>query len=456
MLNVVILAAGKGTRMLSDLPKVLAPIGARPLLYHVIKTASQLTELPPTVIVGHGADQVKQQFPQDVNYVEQQQQLGTGHAVMQALPHIQDDATVLILCGDVPLIRAQTLSRLVEPVNDETMALLTIVLDDPTGYGRILRDHNNNVVGIVEQKDATDEQSKINEVNTGVMAVKGSQLKRWLPMLSNDNAQQEYYLTDIIAIANACSTAIATEQAEYPWEVQGINNRLQLAQLEREYQRLNAEEVMNKGVTLYDPQRFDCRGNLTVGRDVIIDINCIFEGEVSLGNNVTIGPNVVIKDSVIGDNTTVLANSVIDKSNVASQCNIGPYARLRPGTVLSQGAKVGNFVETKKAVIGTNSKINHLSYVGDAQLGNDVNVGAGTITCNYDGANKWETIVGNDVFIGSNSALVAPVTLKDGSTIGAGSTINRDVDEDELVITRVNQRHIKSWKRPEKNSEPKD
>jgi bifunctional UDP-N-acetylglucosamine pyrophosphorylase / glucosamine-1-phosphate N-acetyltransferase len=450
MLDIVILAAGKGTRMLSDLPKVLAPVGGRPLLSHVINTAAQLTEVPPTIIIGHGADKVRQQFPQGVNYVEQQQQLGTGHAVMQALPYVHDDATVLILCGDVPLISVKTLLSLVGQVNDETMALLTINLADPTGYGRILRDKNNNVIGIVEQKDATAEQSVIDEVNTGVIAARGRQLKRWLPMLKNDNAQREYYLTDIIAIANTDGIAIATEQASNSWEVQGINNRLQLANLEREYQRLKAEELMRKGVTLYDPQRFDCRGNITVGSDVVIDINCVFEGEVALGNRVTIGPNVIIRDSVIGDDSTVLANSMIDGARIASQCTIGPYARLRPETVLSKGAKIGNFVEIKKANIGNNSKVNHLSYIGDAELGDNVNVGAGTITCNFDGVNKWSTIVGNDVFIGSNSALVAPLTIKDGATVGAGATISRDVDERELVLTRVNQRHIKDWQRPKK------
>ena len=349
MLNIVILAAGKGTRMLSEYPKVLAPIGGRPLLAHVIETATQLTKLPPTIIVGHGADKIKQQFSQGVSYVEQRQQLGTGHAVMQTLPYINDNATVLILCGDVPLIRTETLLKLVEQVDDKTMGLLTIVLDDPAGYGRMLRDKNNNVIGIVEQKDATAEQSAICEINTGVMAVRGSQLKCWLPMLKNDNAQGEYYLTDIIAMANADKITIATEQVDHAWEVQGVNNRLQLAKLEREYQRLKAEEIMHKGVTLYDPQRFDCRGNLTVGRDVIIDINCIFEGEVTLGDKVTIGPNVTIKDSIIADNTTVLANSMIDGAHIASQCTIGPYARLRPETVLSRGVKVGNFVETKKS-----------------------------------------------------------------------------------------------------------
>ena len=455
MLDIVILAAGKGTRMLSELPKVLAPIGGRSLLSHVIEIAAQLTEAPPTVVVGHGADKVKQQFPQGVNYVEQQQQLGTGHAVMQALPYLHDDATVLILCGDVPLIRTKTLLSLIEQVNDETMGLLTIVLADPTGYGRILRDKNNDVIGIVEQKDATAEQSMINEVNTGVIAARGSQLKRWLPTLKNDNAQREYYLTEIIAIANADKISIATDQAGYPWEVQGVNNRLQLAKLEREYQRLKAEDLMNKGVTLYDPQRFDCRGNLTVGSDVVIDINCVFEGEVTLGNKVTIGPNVIIRDSVIGDNTTILANSIMDGAHIASECTIGPYARLRPETTLSQGAKVGNFVEIKKANIGTKSKVNHLSYIGNAELGDNVNVGAGTITCNFDGTNKWNTIIGNDVFIGSNSALVAPVTLKDGATVGAGATISSDVDAKELVLTRVNQRHIKNWQRPKKKDTTK-
>ena len=436
--------------MLSEDPKVLAPIGGRPLLAHVIETAHQLTNMPPTIIIGHGADKIKQKFPESVNYVEQRQQLGTGHAVMQALPYLDDDATVLILCGDVPLIRTETLSKLVAQVNDRAMALLTITLADPAGYGRILRDSNNEVIGIVEQKDATIEQAAICEVNTGVIAATSGQLKRWLPMLNNDNAQGEYYLTDIISMANADKVAIATEQVAHAWEVQGINNRLQLSKLEREYQRLQAEALMQKGVTLFDPQRFDCRGAITVGRDVVIDINCIFEGEVTLGNKVTIGPNVMIKDTTIGDNTIVLANSVIDGAQIASDCTVGPYARLRPETTLNQGAKIGNFVEAKKANIGVGSKVNHLSYIGDAELGTNVNVGAGTITCNYDGANKWKTTIGNDVFIGSNSSLVAPITLKEGATVGAGSTINKDIDTKELVITRVHQRHIQNWQRPKK------
>lgn len=450
MLNVVILAAGKGTRMLSELPKVLAPIGGRPLLSHVIETAAELTTSTPTVVIGHGADKVKQRFSQALNYVEQKQQLGTGHAVKQALPYLDEEAIVLILCGDVPLIRRETLLNLTQKVNDQTMALLTIVLADPTGYGRILRNSHNEVVGVVEQKDATVDQAKIDEVNTGVIAATCSQLKRWLPKLTNDNAQGEYYLTDIIAMANTEQTKIATEQVDHPWEVQGINNRVQLAQLEREYQRLQAQQLMHKGVTLYDPQRFDCRGEMVVGSDVIIDVNCVFEGAVTLGNKVTIGPNVTIKDSIIGDNTTILANSVIDGAHIESQCTIGPYARLRPQTHLEKGAKIGNFVEAKKAKIGVGSKVNHLSYVGDATLGDDVNIGAGTITCNFDGANKWDTIIGDDVFIGSNSALVAPLTIKNGATVAAGATINKDVDANELVLTRVNQRHVKNWERQKK------
>ena len=452
VINVVILAAGKGTRMMSNYPKVLAPIGGQPLLAHVIETATELTKAPPTVIVGHGADQIKQQFSQGVDYVEQREQLGTGHAVMQALPYLQDDATVLILCGDVPLIRTETLLKLTARVDDKTMALLTIVLDDPTGYGRILRNDSDEVVGIVEQKDATATQVAINEVNTGVMAATGSQLKRWLPMLSNDNAQGEYYLTDIIAMSNADKVAVATEQVANAWEVQGVNNRLQLSQLEREYQRLQAEELMHKGVTLFDPQRFDCRGRITVGRDVVIDINCVFEGTIVLGDNVAIGPNVTVKNSVIGDNTTIFANSVIEESHIDSDCVVGPFARLRPKTNLGRAAKIGNFVETKASNIGVGSKVNHLSYVGDSELGVNVNVGAGTITCNYDGANKSKTIIGDNVFIGSNSALVAPLTIKHDSTVGAGSTVNKDIDAEELVITRVQQRHIKNWQRPKKKN----
>jgi len=451
MINILILAAGKGTRMQSERPKVLHTLAGKPLLQHVLDTAATLTSTLPTVIVGHGAEAVKATLAENsANFVTQEQQLGTGHAVAQALPYVDDEAPVLILCGDVPLIQATTLQSLMKLVSDTQMGLLTINLENPDGYGRILRDQNNRVVSIVEQKDATQEQCSITEINTGIMAIKGEHLKRWIPKLSNDNAQQEYYLTDIIALAQEDNIAVASESATTLWEVQGVNNRQQQAELERYYQHYLAEQLMARGVTLYDPARIDCRGELTVGSDVVIDINCVFEGAVSLGSGVVIGPNCTIKDATIGDNTQIHANSVIDSSIVDANCNIGPFARLRPGTQLAQGVKVGNFVETKKAIVGLGSKINHLSYIGDALIGEDVNIGAGTITCNYDGVNKFTTTIKDHVFVGSNSALVAPVVINEGATIGAGSTINTDVDNDALALARVRQRQVKGWQRPQK------
>ena len=450
MLDILILAAGKGTRMKSSLPKVLHPIAGKPLINHVIETAKFLTSDPLSIIVGHGAEQVKQELSEQHTFILQEQQLGTGHAVQQALPYFRNDSVVLILYGDVPLISQSTLQRLVDKVNSNSLGLLTVNLDQPTGYGRIVRDIDGQVTAIVEQKDATKEQLSINEVNTGVMAVNSQHLQKWLPELSNDNAQGEYYLTDIIAMAQQQGIDINTDQPDFEWEVMGINDRHQQAELERIYQSNVARKLMTDGVTLLDPNRFDCRGNVSAGQDVIIDINCLLIGEVSLGNNVTIGANCIIQNSVIGDNTVIKDNTIIEDSEINSNCTIGPFARLRPGTKLSDQAKIGNFVETKKAQIGKGSKVNHLSYVGDAVLGNDVNIGAGTITCNYDGVNKHLTTIGNDVFVGSNSALVAPVTLEDGVTIGAGSTINRSVEKDTLALTRSPQKMHKEWQRPVK------
>lgn len=459
MLDIVILAAGKGTRMKSDLPKVLHPIGGRSMLSHVISTAKQLGDYPVHIITGHGAEQVKVSLEQEpslqtsssaFHYVQQTQQLGTGHAVQQVLPGLSASSVSLILYGDVPLIELATLKKLIEKTGPGSLGLLTVNLDDPSGYGRIVRAADKSVRSIVEQKDASPEELAIQEINTGIMAVNSADLQRWLPALSNNNAQGEYYLTDIVAMAVKDGVTIATEQPDTEWEVMGVNNRQQQAELERVFQANQAKKQMLAGVTLLDPQRFDCRGNLSCGTDVVIDINCVFEGENELGNGVTIGPNCVIKNTRIGANTEIKANTMLEDSIVASACTIGPFARLRPGTQLADQAKIGNFVETKKAVIGKGSKVNHLSYVGDAVLGKDVNVGAGTITCNYDGVNKSQTTIEDNVFVGSNSALVAPVTLGEGSTVGAGSTINKNVDKESLALTRTQQQTFKDWQRPKK------
>ncbi|MEO0442430.1 MAG: bifunctional UDP-N-acetylglucosamine diphosphorylase/glucosamine-1-phosphate N-acetyltransferase GlmU [Pseudomonadota bacterium] len=454
-LDTIILAAGKGARMKSDLPKVLHCIGGKPLISHVLLAAQALEQQSGFhIVVGHGAQRLKQSLEQQagINFVEQTQQLGTGHAVQQALPHLKNDSIALILYGDVPLIQPQTLKQLIDKVDHNTLALLTVNLQNPTGYGRIIRNAQGRVKSIVEQKDASTEELKIQEINTGIMAVNTSQLQRWLPQLSNDNTQAEYYLTDIIAMAVAEGVNIITHQPSEQWEVMGINNRQQQAQLERIYQYNCAQMLMEAGVSLLDPQRFDCRGQLRCGADVLIDINCIFEGENTIGNNVVIGSNCVIKNATIGDNTLIHANSIIENSTVKSGCTIGPFARLRPGSQLADGAKVGNFVETKKASIGKGSKINHLSYVGDAVLGENVNIGAGTITCNYDGVNKFQTSIGNDVFVGSNTALVAPVTIEDGATLGAGSTINKNVKQDTLALARSPQKTIPGWQKPTKKN----
>lgn len=453
MLDILVLAAGKGTRMRSDLPKVLHPVGGRSLVQHVVDTARTVGGEQILIIVGHGAEKVQEKMAApDVKFVLQAEQLGTGHAVQQALPQIRSEATVLILYGDVPLTRAETLQKLIAGVNEKQMGLLTVNLPDPTGYGRIVRDENNSVTAIVEHKDANDEQKKIREINTGIMAVKAKHLQIWLPQLKNNNAQGEYYLTDIIAMAKADGIAIHVEQPDAVEEVEGINNRQQQAALERFYQQQKAKELMVAGVTLLDPQRLDIRGNLTAGRDVVIDVNCVFEGDVVLGDGVVIEPNCVIINSKIGNNTHVKAFSHIEEAVIAAECDIGPYARLRSGTDLADQVKIGNFVETKKAVIAKGSKVNHLSYVGDAKVGSKVNVGAGTITCNYDGVNKFKTEIGDNAFIGSNSALVAPVKIGAGATVGAGSIITKDVEAAELAIARGKQRNIQGWERPTKKN----
>jgi bifunctional UDP-N-acetylglucosamine pyrophosphorylase/glucosamine-1-phosphate N-acetyltransferase len=450
-LHVVILAAGQGSRMKSSLPKVLHRVAGKPMLHHVIDTARQLGASGIHGVIGHGAEQVRQITPaEDLIWALQEQQLGTGHAVAQALPALPDEARVLILYGDVPLTNVETLQNLVSQVSDRSLALLTVNLETPDGYGRILRDDSGKVRAIVEQKDATDAQKQIREVNTGILAVSARHLKDWLPQLSNRNAQGEYYLTDIIAMAADRGVEIAVAQPASEYEVQGVNNRLQLAELERWVQRQEADRLMTEGATLADPARIDVRGEVSVGQDVLIDVNVVFEGKVSLADGVSVGPGCVIRDSQIAAGAKIEAHSVIEGADVGAGASIGPFARLRPGTRLAARTKVGNFVETKKADVGEGSKINHLSYVGDTSLGRNVNVGAGTITCNYDGVNKSRTVIGDDVFVGSNTSLVAPVSVASGSTIGAGSTITRDVAESELAVARARQRNISGWERPTK------
>jgi bifunctional UDP-N-acetylglucosamine pyrophosphorylase/glucosamine-1-phosphate N-acetyltransferase len=454
-LDIVILAAGKGTRMKSDLPKVLHKIAGRSMLSHVITTSKKLACNYLHVVTGNGANIVANEFAQHkaINFIIQEQQLGTGHALQQCLPHLKDDSVTLILYGDVPLVAAKTLTRLLSQVDNSNLGLLTITLGDPSGYGRIVRDDNNIVQKIIEQKDATEKELKIKEVNTGIIAVTTKQLQKWLPKLTNNNVQGEYYLTDIIAMAVADNVAIITESPDNEWEVAGVNNRSQQAELERIYQKQYAHVIMQQGVSLLDPNRFDCRGDLSFGDDVTIDINCIFEGENKIGNGVNIGPNCLIKNCTIGNNTIINANSILEGAVIGDCCLIGPFARLRPGTMLEDAAKIGNFVETKKALIGKGSKVNHLSYIGDAVIGEDVNIGAGTITCNYDGVNKHQTIISDDVFIGSNTALVAPLKIGSGATVGAGSTINKNVEGNTLALTRTQQKTITPWQRPLKNKE---
>lgn len=451
-LDVVILAAGQGTRMKSSLPKVLHPIAGKPMVGHVLDTARHLQADRLHVVVGHGSDKLREYLgsSDDINTVIQEEQLGTGHAVAQAIPNIPSDSTVLILYGDVPLISESTLSRLVDSCGGIQVALLTVELDNPSGYGRILRSSAGEVLAIVEQKDANIEQLKVQEVNTGIMAVPSELLKKWLPLLSSNNAQGEYYLTDVIAMAATEGVSVIASQPSETAEVEGVNNRIQLAKLERIYQKSQSDFWMASGVTFFDPSRVDFRGDVELGQDVTVDINVIFEGKVSIANNVSIGPNCILKDCVIGENVTIKANTLIDDSQLAADCEVGPFARIRPGTQLAQGVKIGNFVETKKAIVGEGSKINHLSYVGDSELGKGVNIGAGTITCNYDGVNKFKTEIGDHAFIGSNTSLVAPVKISAGATTGAGSTITKAVPENTLAVARGKQVQITDWKRPDK------
>jgi bifunctional UDP-N-acetylglucosamine pyrophosphorylase/glucosamine-1-phosphate N-acetyltransferase len=450
-LNIVILAAGKGTRMHSDLPKVLHPLAGKPLLEHVLDTARALQPAKLCVVYGYGGDALPQAIQgDDIAWALQAEQLGTGHALQQVMPHLDTHGVTLVLYGDVPLTRPDTLQRLLEQAGSDGVAVLTVALSDPTSYGRIVRDSAGRVARIVEQKDASDVEKKINEVNTGIIAAPTEELVRWLAQLSNNNAQGEYYLTDTIAMAVAQGVPVATAHPHHEWEVLGVNSKLQLAELERTYQRNYASTLAGLGVTIMDPARLDVRGALSCGRDVVIDVNCVFEGQVTLGDNVAIGANCVLKNVTVATGTRIQPFTHIEEAQIGANCRIGPFSRIRPGTALASDAHIGNFVEIKNSQIGTGSKVNHLSYVGDATVGNKVNIGAGTITCNYDGANKYRTVIEDDVFIGSATQLVAPVTVGRGATIGAGSTITRDAPAGELTISRVKQLTIAGWQRPVK------
>lgn len=449
--EIIVLAAGQGTRMRSNLPKVLHEIGGRPLLAHVLDTTDALHAAAIHLVYGHGAEQLRARFPTArVGWVLQAEQKGTGHAVSQAIARLDPAAMALVLYGDVPLIQAETLRGLISAAAPNRLALLTATLDDAANYGRIVRDASGRVTRIVEKKDATDQELKIAEINTGVLAVAAARLRAWLGQLRNDNAQGEYYLTDIISMAVADGVEIVTRHPTHHWEILGVNSKTELANLERIHQNNQAEQLMQQGVTLRDPLRFDLRGELKAGRDVVIDVNVVFEGKVELGDGVRIGPNNFLRDVTVGANTEVLPNCVIEESRIGSDCRIGPFTRLRPGTRLADRVHVGNFVEVKNAELGAGSKANHLSYVGDSTVGKNVNIGAGTITCNYDGANKHRTVIEDKAFIGSNTALVAPVTVGAGATIGAGSVIAKDAPSDELTITRAEQRTVRGWKRPSK------
>lgn len=449
-LDVVILAAGQGTRMRSRLPKVLQPLAGRPLLAHVMDMAAGLTDARLHVVYGHGGDQVPARFAdRQVSWVEQAEQLGTGHAVEQAMPGIADDATVLVLYGDVPLVRPETADSLIESAT-RGVALLTVRMDDPTGYGRIVRDRDGRVTSIVEQKDADENERSIDEVNTGLMAAPADRLRDWLSRLDNANAQGEFYLTDIVALAVADGVPVEAVQAGDAEEVMGVNDKVQLAEAEAAVRRRRVEELMRQGATVADPGRIDVRGQVTCGQDVFLDVGVVLEGEVRLDDRAHVGPYCVVRDSHVGEDAVIHPHSVVEGAGVGAACSVGPFARLRPGAQLETGAKVGNFVEVKNSRLGEGSKANHLSYVGDTTVGRDTNIGAGTITCNYDGANKHRTVIGDRVFIGSGVELVAPVEVEEGATIGAGSTISKRAPAETLTVARSRQVSIRGWKRPTK------
>ncbi len=468
-LDVVILAAGKGTRMNSNLPKVMHKIAGKPMIEHVVDCASSLGTEHIHLVVGHGADVIKRHFLGDdshegyvsyeglkgseLSFVNQDNQLGTGHAVQQAMPNIPArsiEDRVLVLYGDVPLVSKDTLQELIDTSATAPLGVLTLFTQNPEGLGRIIRDDSHQLRAIVEERDASEEQKGINEVNSGILITSAIELKDWLSRLSNDNAQGEYYLTDIIAMAVADGHVVESLTTGDEYEVQGVNDKLQLCMLERHFQMIQAQALLATGVTVMDPTRVDIRGDISYGRDLTIDVNVVLEGQIKLGNNVSIGANCLIKDATLGDDVTLLPGTIIDGAVIGNAATIGPYARLRPGTVLADSVKIGNFVETKKAVMGNGSKANHLAYIGDAAIGADVNIGAGTIFCNYDGVNKHTTTLGDNVFVGSNSVLVAPVELENGVFVAAGSVINRAVPCDNLAVGRAKQRNVTGWKRPAK------
>jgi len=451
-LKTIILAAGQGTRMRSAKPKVLHEIANRPMLQHVYETSISLDDNSVYIVYGHGGEIVKQALSSlNAVWIEQKQQLGTGHAVQQAIHHVEDGDTVLILYGDVPLLQAQTIHTLLKKVSHTSVALLTVNLDDPTGYGRIVRDKDHAVIKIVEQKDANEVELQISEGNTGILACKGNRLKQWLGRLGNNNAQNEYYLTDIIEMAVEDGLSIETSQPGSADEVLGVNNRSQLAYLERSYQNRQAQQLMAQGVTLRDPQRVDVRGEfIELGQDIDVDINVIFEGRNRIASNVKIGPNCLIKNASIAEGVEILANSVIEDAEIGAGSRIGPFARLRPQSQLADHVHIGNFVEIKKSTVASGSKINHLSYIGDSEVGSGVNIGAGTITCNYDGVNKFKTVIEDGAFIGSDTQLIAPVTVGRNATIGAGSTITKDAPAEQLTLSRGKQMTIAGWQRPSK------
>jgi bifunctional UDP-N-acetylglucosamine pyrophosphorylase/glucosamine-1-phosphate N-acetyltransferase len=450
-LSVVILAAGQGKRMNSDLPKVLQPLAGRPLLAHVLDTARQLEARATYVVYGHGGERVREAFAdRGVHWALQAEQQGTGHAVAQAMPQIDDNDDVLVLYGDVPLVTAQTLRPLIESCTERSIGILSVMFDDPTGYGRIIRDGARNVVRIVEQKDANAKERAVREGNTGLMCVPARHLRGWLAALRNDNAQQEYYLTDIVVMAVKAGIKVQAVVASDAAELVGVNDRVQLSEVEAIYRRRRAREIMRAGATLVDPLRFDARGPVHVGRDVVIDVNVVLEGEVTLGDGVQIGPNVCIRNSRLGARTVVFASSVIESAEVGRDCRIGPFARLRPEAHLHEEVHIGNFVEVKKSELKRGAKANHLTYLGDATIGEQANVGAGTVTCHYDGVIKSRTQIGARAFIGSGTMLVAPVRIGDGATIGAGSTITHDAPPDKLTLERSKQVTVEAWKRPQK------
>jgi bifunctional UDP-N-acetylglucosamine pyrophosphorylase/glucosamine-1-phosphate N-acetyltransferase len=448
MNTAIILAAGQGTRMNSQTAKVLHKVGNKSLLQHVIDASRPLVN-SINVIIGHHSESVKKTTSNDdINWVNQKEQLGTGHAVQQAIPHINDNSICLILYGDVPLIKTETLQILTDKAESSGFSLLSVMMENPFGYGRIIRDSNNSILSIVEQKDASKDELQVREINTGIMAIRGSILKKYLKELEPNNSQGELYLTDIVEKAVKDNVNIASFICESVAEVMGINDKNQLSQAERAYQQNKASDLMSKGLTIMDPKRFDCRGELSFKDDCVIDVNVVFEGDNDLGKNVLISPNCIIKSSKIGDNTHILANSIIENAVIGSNTSIGPFARIRPETKIGNHSKIGNFVEVKKSSIENNSKVSHLSYIGDSKIGNDVNVGAGVITCNYDGINKFQTEIKDGAFVGSNSQLVAPVTIGKNATIGAGSTITQNTPDGQLTLSRNKQSTISKWKRP--------